>query len=265
MIGVNLLTYTMLNKILLSLNKLKVKGFKNKTDKGGMMSMNFIIFGPPGAGKGTYSRRLHDRLGIAAVSTGDIFRKNIREGTELGKKVRSIMGAGDLVPDDITNEMLHNRLKEPDTKGGFILDGYPRTIAQSEFLGKITQIDAILNLIVPDEILIEKMSARRVCEKCGDIYNIADINREVDGVRYILPPMSPKAEGKCDKCGGDIIQRPDDTESVIKNRIEVYKKQSKPVMDYYKGKVQFVDIHVTRGPDVMVDKIIEMLKEKRLI
>jgi adenylate kinase len=227
--------------------------------------MNSIIFGSPGAGKGTYSRRLHDRLGIAVISTGDIFRKNIADDTELGKKVKRILDSGGLVPDETTNEILKNRLEEPDTKTGFILDGYPRTVPQAEFLGKITQIDAILNLIVPDEILIEKMSARRVCEKCGDIYNIADINREVDGVRYILPPMSPKAEGRCDKCGSDIIQRLDDSEGVIKNRLEVYKKQSKPIMNYYKGKVLFVDIHVTRGPDVMVDKIIEMLKEKKLI
>lgn len=227
--------------------------------------MNFIIFGPPGAGKGTYSRRLRERLGIAAISTGDIFRKNIADRTELGKKVKAILDSGVLVPDETTNELLKDRLEEPDTKVGFILDGYPRTIRQAEFLGTIAKIDAILNLIVPDEILIEKLSARRVCERCGDIYNVADIDREVDGVRYILPPMSPKTEGKCDKCGSAIIQRPDDAAEVIKERLDVYKRQSKPVMDYYKGKVQFVDIHVTRGPEVTVEKIIEMLKEKGLI
>jgi adenylate kinase len=156
-------------------------------------------------------------------------------------------------------------LKEPDAQKGFILDGYPRTIPQAEFLGTITKIDGILNLILPDEILIEKLSARRVCEKCGDIYNVADISREVDGVRYILPPMSPKVAGKCDKCGSAIIQRPDDAAEVIKERLEVYKKQSQPVMDYYKGKLPFVDIHVTRGPEIMVDKILDMLKEADLV
>jgi len=227
--------------------------------------MNFIIFGPPGAGKGTYSRRLHERLGIAAISTGDIFRQNISDGTELGKRVESILAAGQLVPDDITNEIVRQRLQEPDCEKGFILDGYPRTIPQAGFLDGVKKIDAILNLIVPDEILIEKLSARRVCEKCGDIYNVADIDREIDGIHYKLPPMSPNIEGKCDKCSSAIIQRPDDAAEVIRERLEVYKKQSAPVMAFYKGKVPFVDIHVTRGPDIMLGKILDMLKEKSFI
>lgn len=227
--------------------------------------MKFIIFGPPGAGKGTYSRRLHDRLGIAAISTGDIFRDAIANGTELGKKVESILKAGELVPDDMTNKIVKQRLQKPDCEKGFILDGYPRTIGQAEFLQRITKIDAILNLILPDEILIEKLSARRVCKKCGDIYNVADIDKEIDGVHYKLPPMLPKVEGKCDKCGNDIYQRSDDKVDVIKNRLDVYKKQSAPLIKFYKGKVQFVDIHVVRGPQIMVDRIIKMLKERELI
>lgn len=227
--------------------------------------MKSIIFGPPGAGKGTYSRRLDDRLGVAAISTGDIFRKAIADQTDLGKQVEGILKAGNLVPDEITNEIVKERLKEPDTDKGFILDGYPRTVPQAEFLGTVTSLDAVLNLIVPDEILIKKLAARRVCKKCGDIYNVADIDEEIDGVHYRLPPMSPKGEGKCDKCGSEIIQRPDDSEEVVRNRLEVYKKQSEPVMEYYKGRVPFVDIHVTRGPEIMVDKIIDMLKEKGLV
>lgn len=229
------------------------------------MTMNFIIFGPPGAGKGTYSRRLQERLGIPAISTGDIFRDAIASNTELGKKVSAYVERGELVPDEIVNEVLKSRLTEPDCRKGFILDGYPRTVDQAKFLEGITKIDAILNLIVPDEILIEKLSARRICKNCGDIYNIADINKEIGGIHYILPPMLPKQAGKCNKCGGELYQREDDKPEVIKHRLEIYKQQSTPVIEFYKGKVPFVDINVTRGPEIMVNKIVSMLKERNLI
>lgn len=113
--------------------------------------------------------------------------------------------------------------------------------------------------------MIEKLSARRICRSCGDIYNVADIDKEIDGIRYILPPMSPRQEGKCDKCGGELYQRDDDKSDAIKNRIKVYKRQSLPVIEFYKGKVPFVDVRVTRGPEIMTDKIIDMLKEANLV
>lgn len=227
--------------------------------------MRFIIFGPPGAGKGTYSTRVAPKLGIVKISTGDIFRDYIDQGTELGKKIEGYVKNGALVPDEIVIEVLKERVAQPDCKNGFILDGFPRTLKQAEALGGITKIDAIINLMVPEEILIEKLSARRICKDCGDIYNVVNINKTIEGVKYILPSMSPKVEGKCDKCGGELIQRVDDSPEVIKERLEVYDKQSRPVVEYYQDKIPFVEIRVTRGPEIMVDKIIEKLKAKNLV
>lgn len=222
--------------------------------------MRFIIFGPPGAGKGTYSMRVAHKLGIVKVSIGDIFRNHIDHGTELGKKIEGYVRNGALVPDETVIEVLKERIGQPDCEGGFILDGFPRTLKQAEALEGLTKIDAIVNLIVPEEILIEKLSARRICKNCGDIYNVVDVNTEVEGVKYILPSMSPRIEGRCDKCGGELIQRVDDRSEVVKERLKVYHEQSKPVLEYYCCKVPFVDIRVTRGPEIMVDKIIEKLK-----
>lgn len=226
--------------------------------------VKLIIFGPPGAGKGTYSFRLERTIGITKISTGDILRNEIKVGSEIGKKVKKYMNAGQLVPDEIVVEVLKEALKKASPKG-FILDGYPRTVNQAKILEKLTEIDGIINLIVPDEIIIEKMSARRICKNCGEIYNVADIHKTIDDVEYILPPMLPKEDMKCDKCGGPLIQRDDDKPEVIKKRIEVYKKQSKPVIEYYKDKVPFINIHVNRGPEIMVKKIIEELKKRGFI
>jgi adenylate kinase len=219
------------------------------------------MFGPPGSGKGTYSRRLQDKLGIPAISTGDIFRRVVKEDTPVAKEVREIMNAGGLQRDDLTIQLLKEELERHKAKNGFILDGFPRTIEQAKALDGITKLDAVINLIIPEEILIEKLSARRICKNCGDIYNVAYINREVDGERYILPPMLPKKKGKCDKCGGELIQREDDKIEAVKSRLEVYKRQSLPLIDFYKGKVPFVDVHITRGPEIIVGKMLDMLKK----
>ncbi len=222
--------------------------------------MNIIIFGPPGSGKGTYSSRIAPKLGIIKVSTGDIFRENIAKATELGKKAAEYMNKGQLVPDDLTIKILKERISKPDAKNGVIFDGFPRTLAQAEALGNIARIDIIINLIMPQEILLEKMLARRICRKCGEIYNIADIRKTVDGAEYILPPMSPRTKGKCDKCGGELYKREDETEEVIKHRFSVYENQSKPVIEYYRKKSPFINIHVTRGPEIMVGKIMQKLE-----
>jgi adenylate kinase len=227
-----------------------------------------IFFGPPGSGKGTYASRIGPKFEIPHISTGDIFREAIKSETPLGKKVKGYLDRGELVPDETVNEIVKVRLKQPDCKKGFILDGYPRTVDQVRFLDKITKIDGILNLILPDEILIEKMTARRICRNCSSIYNIADIHRVVNGVEFILPPMNPKRKGICDKCGSkDLYQRDDDKEKVIKERLEVFKKQITPVLKFYKseGKIPIVDVYVTRGPDIMVGKILDLLKENKLV
>ncbi len=223
--------------------------------------MNIIMFGPPGSGKGTYSSRIAPKLGIIKVSTGDLFREHAANGTGLGKKAAEYMNKGQLVPDELTTEMLKDRISRPDAGKGVIFDGFPRTLPQAEALDKITKIDLVINLIMPQEILLEKMLARRICRKCGDIYNIADIRRTINGEEYILPPMNPAAEGKCDKCGGELYKREDETEEVIKRRFGVYENQSKPVIEYYyKNKVPFVNIHVTRRPEIMVGRIMQEIK-----
>ena len=231
--------------------------------------MNLIIFGPPGSGKGTYSMRLQKPLNIVKISTGDIFRDAVKENTELGKKVATYLKEGKLVPDEIVTEVLKERLSKPDVKNGFILDGYPRTVNQAKSLEKIAKIDAIIKIIAPEEILIEKISARRICKntKCDGNYNIANIRKTIDGIEYILPPLLPKKPGICDKCGSELYQRDDDKPEVIKKRLEVYKKQSKPVIDYYKkkGNIPFVNIHMNRPPEIIVKKILDELKKLGLI
>ncbi len=221
------------------------------------MPLNVVFLGAPGVGKGTYASRVGPILGIPHISTGDIFRAEVKKGTELGKKVRSVMESGGLVSDDIVIEVLKKRIEEEDARKGFILDGFPRTIPQAEALDKITKINVAMNIYVPEDILIEKISARRTCRSCGDLYNVAAIDR--DGVR--MPPMLPKTEGRCDKCGGELYQRDDDKAEVVRERLEAYKKQTFPLIEYYKKKGLLVDFKPTAGPDEMVPKIVELLKK----
>jgi adenylate kinase len=185
--------------------------------------MNIILFGPPGAGKGTQAKKMVDFYGIPQISTGDILRANVREGTELGLAAKSYMDKGELVPDDVLIGIIKNRLKEDDCKKGFILDGYPRTIPQADALAVILKeiqkpIDVVLNLEVPDEELVERISGRLMC-KCGASYH-----------RTFNPP---KKEDVCDTCAGEVYQRADDKEEAVQNRLNVYKKQTQPLIDYY--------------------------------
>jgi len=192
-----------------------------------------ILFGPPGAGKGTFSGQIKKILPeITHISTGDIFRENLKNETTLGLKAKSYMDKGELVPDDVTIAMVRDRLNREDAKkNGFILDGFPRTLPQAEALSDITEIDLLLLLQVSRDIIFKRILGRYSCKSCGEIYN-----------KYTLPP---KVEGKCDKCGADIKfeQRSDDNEETLKNRLDAYEKNAKPLIKYYKkrGKLKKVD------------------------
>jgi len=216
--------------------------------------MRFIIFGPPGAGKGTYASMLASRLKIAKISTGDMFREEIKRDTALGKKVIDFVNRGELVPDEIVTRILREEISKPTSRNGFILDGYPRTIKQAKALESMGEINAVIRLMVPEEVIIARLSSRRTCRRCGAIYN----------VRY----MKPKKAGVCDVCGGPLYQREDDKPEVIRERLRVYEVQTRPLIDYYKGRVPFVNVEcrsVDIPPDTIVEEILEKLQKKNLI
>jgi adenylate kinase len=210
--------------------------------------MRIVMLGAPGAGKGTYASRLQSILGIPQVSTGDMVREEIKAQTKLGRKIREYSDKGELVPDEIIIQLLTNRLKKPDSKKGFILDGFPRTNPQAKALDRITKVDVVINLNVPDEIIITRLSNRVTCKKCGAIYN--------------LLTLKPKKEGVCDNCGGELYQRRDDQPEVIQERLNVYREKTQPLIDYYRKKSILRDIHcddLMTPPEVIVEKILETL------
>jgi adenylate kinase len=208
--------------------------------------MNIVILGPPGVGKGTYAGFLSDKYNIPKISVGDLFRRAIKDETELGKKIKNYVSSGDLVPDEIVIELVKNRLEEDDCKGGFLLDGYPRTVAQAEAMGKFKKIDVALNFVAPDEVIMSRIGGRRTCSKCGAIYHIKNV--------------PPKVEGVCDRCGGRLIQRSDEKPQVIKNRLVVYREKTKPVVDYLRKKGSLIDIDAHYDIEE-IDKIISQCEK----
>ena len=190
--------------------------------------MNFIFLGPPGAGKGSLAVKVAEDYKIPHISTGDIFRAAIKNQTPLGVKVKAIIDSGSLVSDEITCELVKDRLSQPDTKKGFILDGFPRTIPQAEMFTTICQDVTVINFQIADDVVIKRLSTRRVCKKCGANYNI-----------LTLPP---KTEGVCDECGGELYQRDDDKQESILHRMDVYREQTEPLIDFYRKKGQIKDI-----------------------
>ena len=182
--------------------------------------MNLVLMGPPGAGKGTQGEILSKRLGIDTISTGVMLRTAIKEQTDVGKMAEKYINDGKLVPDDVIVKIVKERLEKPDCAKGFILDGFPRTTAQAEALTESgVKIDKVLSLEVEDEKIVERLSSRRECRECGAPYNVIS--------------NKPQTEGKCDKCGGDLIQRADDNPDTIKNRLNVYHEQTEPIKAYY--------------------------------
>jgi len=189
--------------------------------------MRIILLGSPGAGKGTLAAEIDKKYPVAHISTGDIFRENVKNNTPLGKKARTYMESGKLVPDGIVIEMMANRLREPDCEKGFVLDGFPRTVPQAEALGMILEemglaLDRVVFLDVDEETVVRRLSGRRVCRSCGAIYNI---------------DFRPSSRGDlCEKCGGELYQRDDDREDVVRHRLKVFYEQTSPVISYYEGK-----------------------------
>lgn len=197
--------------------------------------MRLIMLGAPGSGKGTLATLLSEHYGLPHISTGDIFRDNIRKGTELGTKVKTILDSGELVPDEVTMQILAHRLEEDDAQKGFILDGFPRTIEQAEMLDEQYPINKAILLNVTDEVLMERLTLRRVCAKCGMTFHLKNI--------------PPKKEGVCDVCGTKLVERDDQKPEVVKHRLEVYQEETVPVIDHYRAQERVVDIDANGSPD----------------
>ena len=213
--------------------------------------MKLVILGPPGAGKGTQAEYIVERYNIPHISTGDIFRENIKNNTELGKKAKSYMDKGLLVPDELVIELVEDRLNKDDAKEGFLLDGFPRTVAQAVSLDSILdknddKLTKVINISVDPEILIERAVGRRVCKTCGLTYHVK------------FNP--PKEEGICDKDGTKLIQRDDDTEETVKTRISVYFDQTAPLIDYYRAQNLLVDIDGAKDIDKVFEDIVNGLE-----
>lgn len=210
--------------------------------------MRAVLLGAPGAGKGTHCKRIAERYSVVHLSSGDILRRERAEGTELGKKAQGYMDAGALVPDDLIVEMMTKAIHEAST--GYVLDGFPRTVNQAEVLDKAlvaqkTGIDMVLNLCVSDSVVVERITGRRSCPKCGGVYHVKN--------------MPPKVAGVCDRDGTPLVQRPDDTEEVVRNRLETYYRQTEPVVDYYKARRTVHDLEADGDPDTVATVIFQRL------
>lgn len=214
--------------------------------------MNLLIMGPPGAGKGTQAEVLVKELNITHISTGDMFRNAIKEGTEMGKKAKEYMDKGALVPDEVVIGMVGERLSQPDTKAGFLLDGFPRTVEQARALDATLdslaiKLDGVVNIVVPLDKLMARLTGRRVCKGCGASYHV------------IFNP--PQSEGKCNSCQGELYQRTDDNEESVGTRLRAYEEKTQPLIDYYKGKGLLLDINGDQEIKLVLEDIISALKK----
>lgn len=214
--------------------------------------MRLIMLGPPGAGKGTQAVRIAEAYGIPHVSTGDMFRANLRNETALGIEAKGFMDAGELVPDEVTNRMVDDRLSWDDAQVGWVLDGFPRTLPQAEALGRIvedhgTPIDVVLRYAVDDDEVVERLSGRRVCRDCGTIYHVVH--------------QPPAVQGVCDSCGGELHQRDDDREEVIRTRLASYEQDTAPLVDHYRDAGLLRDVEATGEIDDVTARTLDVLGE----
>ncbi|WP_457548741.1 adenylate kinase [Archaeoglobus sp.] len=214
--------------------------------------MNIILLGPPGGGKGTQAKKIVEKYGVPHIATGDILREAVAKGTELGKKAKEYMDRGELVPDEIVIGIVRERLKQPDCEKGFLLDGFPRTIKQAEALDEMLKelgksIDVVIYIDVPEEEVVKRITYRRTCRNCGAVYHL------------IYAP--PKEDNKCDKCGGELYQRDDDKEEVVRQRFKVYMENTAPLIEYYEKKGLLYRVDGTKSIDEVFAQIDEILQK----
>ena len=209
--------------------------------------MNIILLGAPGAGKGTQAVRIAEAYAIPHISTGDIFRENIRNSTELGKLAKSYIDKGQLVPDEVVVEIVRDRLTKEDCKGGYLLDGFPRTLMQAEALGKFAEIDVVINIDIDLGLLLKRLIGRRVCPDCGASHHVDTLN----------------GSNACVKCGSDLVHREDDTEAVVQSRLDVYTRQTAPLIEYYEGKGLLRNVDGGKSIDAVFAEIKELLDAKK--
>jgi adenylate kinase len=209
--------------------------------------MKLIFLGPPGAGKGTISDLAVDKLGLPHISTGDLFRAAVKNGTPLGLKVKDIMASGGLVPDELTIALVKERLSQKDAAKGWILDGFPRTIPQAEALEKIAAVDSVVNFDVADAIVVDRLSGRRMCRACGKIYHVKN--------------MPPKKEGVCDVDGSELYTRDDDKAAAIQVRLDTYRKSTEPLIDWYGKKGKLITIDGVGAPAEVLGRFEKAIKK----
>ena len=227
-----------------------MNGLRIRIKDKGVSSMKIIMLGAPGAGKGTQAKQIAGKYSIPHISTGDIFRANIKNGTELGKKAKEYMDQGLLVPDELTCDLVVDRIGQDDCKNGFVLDGFPRTIPQAEALtdalNKLGEsMDFAIDVDVPDENIVKRMSGRRACLDCGATYHIVSI--------------PPKKEGVCDVCGSELVLRDDDKPETVQKRLDVYHEQTQPLIDYYKKQGILKSVDGTQAMEDVFANIVEIL------